>query len=366
MTAPKIAIVCQGGGFHGAFTAGALCRILEEMDAGSTPSFMVTGLSGTSAGALNAFMTWYGLAPKPSGSGSPGEAIAAVHRLWETFQAKTPSEILFNSMVLQALKAHGRGAPSVKVSPYSLLYDLFIQNLRAVGIRKEFYDFGVLLDTLAPDFHAIDQRAVGPRLLLGAVEIRTGTFCPFDSRADPASRRNISLKAVQASGTLPELRRAEEIETVTFSDGRVGTGYYWDGVFSQNPPVREFLTDAPLADRPDEIWLIRINPVVRSSVPTRLEEIEDRRNELAGNLSVEQELAFIRTVNGWRASHPDLAAVTKHVHIKEIVMSAGLSERLDLASKFDRSDTFVAELMADGHAQAEVFLRSRRAHAPGT
>ena len=46
------------------------------------------------------------------------------------------------------------------------------------------------------------------------------------------------------------MREAEEV------DG----GYYWDGTYSQNPPVREFLAGVRKEATPDELWILRINP----------------------------------------------------------------------------------------------------------
>jgi len=83
---------------------------------------------------------------------------------------------------------------------------------------------------------------------------------------------------VAASGTLPTLRRGQVI------DG----GVYWDGLYSQNPPVREFVWDTPLETAPEEIWIVRINPQQCPEEPTSLAEIEDRQNELMGNLSLEK------------------------------------------------------------------------------
>ena len=60
----------------------------------------------------------------------------------------------------------------------------------------------------------------------------------------------LSLRAVAASGTLPAVREAEKIDN----------GYYWDGLYSQNPPIREFLAGVKKEHVPDEIWVLRINP----------------------------------------------------------------------------------------------------------
>ncbi len=356
----KIAIACQGGGFHGAFTAGVLRRLLagmaERTAAGTGPGFEIIALSGSSAGAINAFAAWYGLARCPGEPAGVAAAIETLDRVWEEFRAETPSEVLFNTMVVRALRAHGQSTPTLKVSPYSVVHDLFMRNLRAAGLRPEFYDFAALLDRVAPDFAAIDQGGARPRLILGAVEILSGCFCAFDTRADPASRRNITLAAVRASGTLPDLRRAERIEAMTLPDGQVRDGYFWDGLFAQNPPVREFLADTPLDERPDEIWVVRMNPQTRERLPVRLEEIEDRRTELSGTLALNQELAAIAAVNDWRRHHADFAAATKHVTVREVTPAGALRGDLDLADKFDRSGPFVDRLKTDGEACAEAFL----------
>jgi predicted acylesterase/phospholipase RssA len=82
-------------------------------------------------------------------------------------------------------------------------------------------------------------------------------------------------------------------------------GTYWDGLFSQNPPVRE-LTDAG----PDEIWVIQINPKELETEPRTVLEIADRRNELSGNLSLYQELHYIEKIDQLleEGARPQLAA----------------------------------------------------------
>lgn len=52
----------------------------------------------------------------------------------------------------------------------------------------------------------------------------------------------------------------------------------------------------PPERKPDELWVVQINPQTREGEPTTLLEIADRRNELAGNLSLNQELRFVETL----------------------------------------------------------------------
>src|SRR3712207_9448462 len=62
------------------------------------------------------------------------------------------------------------------------------------------------------------------------------------------------------------LFRSTLFRSVRLDDG----GTYWDGLFSQNPPVRE-LTD----EGPDEIWVIQINSKERSEEHTS--ELQSRQ-----------------------------------------------------------------------------------------
>jgi len=61
-----IDLALQGGGAHGAFTWGVLDRLLEE------PWLRIDGISGTSAGAMNAAALAYGY----SRGGSDGARVA--------------------------------------------------------------------------------------------------------------------------------------------------------------------------------------------------------------------------------------------------------------------------------------------------
>ncbi|MGI4797251.1 MAG: patatin-like phospholipase family protein, partial [Janthinobacterium lividum] len=72
----KVGIGLQGGGTHGAFTWGALDRILEEVEAGRLE---IAAISGASAGALNAAVAACGLV-----EGGPTLARARLREFWET------------------------------------------------------------------------------------------------------------------------------------------------------------------------------------------------------------------------------------------------------------------------------------------
>ena len=175
-------------------------------------------------------------------------------------------------------------------------------------------------------------------LLVGTVDVLSGEFKAFNSRRDP-----ITADMILASAAIPTLFRAVQVEG----------GTYWDGLFSQNPPVRE-LVDT----RPDELWVIQINPGRRDGEPRTMVEIADRRNELAGNLSLHQELGFIEKVDQL-LDEGRLSADGryKQIMVRLIELSRPrLSRSLGTASKLNRDPAFIGELLAHGRARAEEFL----------
>ena len=106
--------------------------------------------------------------------------------------------------------------------------------------------------------------------------------------------------------------------------------------------------------------MIQINPAQRTSEPKSLEEIRDRRNELAGNLSLHQEIYFIETVNDWL----EMGILSSNSRYKTTkVQWIKLLRDLDYASKLDRSPSFIQEMIEYGEMQADNFLATWMAGA---
>jgi hypothetical protein len=89
-----VAIACQGGGSHTAFTAGVLKRLLRDE---AMARYELVGLSGTSGGAICALLAWYGLAD--GDPARPGELLDA---FWADNAASAPHERLLNSSMTWA------------------------------------------------------------------------------------------------------------------------------------------------------------------------------------------------------------------------------------------------------------------------
>jgi NTE family protein len=317
----KVAIACQGGGSHTAFTAGVIKRLLRAEE---LKRYEVVGLSGTSGGAVCALLAWHNLL-----RGDAQGAAEALDAFWRDNSATAPHEQIINSWVLWASSLQNFITMPV-VSPY---YD----NYFSVSALEEFKR---MLERRV-DFAKVDLQPEDsyPVLFVGAVDVLSGEFRTFNSR-----RERITSETILASAAIPTLFRS-----VRPGDG----GTYWDGLFSQNPPVRE-LTD----EGPDEIWVVQINPKELQTEPRTVLEIVDRRNELSGNLSLYQELRSIEKID--QLLEEGLLSPEgkyKQIVVRVIELSRSrFSRSLGTASKLDRDPRFIEELMSHGEARAEEFL----------
>ncbi len=323
--APRIAIACQGGGSHTAFTAGVLSRWMSQ---DVLDRYRVVGLSGTSGGAICALLAWSALVQD-----KPALARERLDSFWTANSAGTPPERVLNEMILAASRmAHYVSAPAI--SPYNTPTSVMsLEHLR--GLLESTLDFGEVTALAAA---AGDD---APLLLLGAVDVLSGSFKAFSSR-----NGEVSADAVLASAAIPHLFRSVPV------DGHL----YWDGLFSQNPPVGDLLYA-----HPDEIWVIQINPTERVTEPTSVMEIEDRRNELGGNLSLYQELNFIEQIDKLIERGALRTDSYRPVTVRILEMNRPpSSERLGYASKLNRDPRFLRGLIEQGEDQAGEFLAALR------
>jgi NTE family protein len=312
-TIPKVAIACQGGGSHAAFAAGVLLHLLGSP---TRDRFQLVALSGTSGGAMCAALAWAGLI-----AGGPDEAGRRLTRFWRDLEVHDFADAFANfwSVWLARLPV------TLEVSPY--LYEPTAEpQLRA--LLRTHLD----LEHIAADPVARAR----PKLLVGATDVLNGDRVVFEGES-------LTYDDLIASAAVPPLFRAVD-------DGK---RLYWDGLFTTNPPVREF-TDLP--ERPDEIWVVQINPQRREKEPRTMQEIVDRRNELAGNLSLGQELYFVEKINQLLEQHSALAARYQRIQIRIVELGAG---EFDYASKLDRSSALIENLMETGRRHADRFFDER-------
>jgi NTE family protein len=253
--AKPINLALQGGGAHGAFTWGVLDQLLED------GRIAIEGISGASAGAVNAVMLADGLT-----RGGPDEARQRLADFWRAVSVDGHLGSLQRSVVERLFPfVPGDGlwftAMSRMLSPYDL-------NPLNINPLKELIERFV-------DFEAI-RRDRGLELFISATNVQTGELRVF-------TRAEITAEVVMASAALPLLFRAVEIDGVP----------YWDGGYSGNPVVTPFLR----ATATEDALIVQINPRERRTVPTRTREIMSRVNEINFNASLLSELRGVAFVN---------------------------------------------------------------------
>ena len=354
----KIAIACQGGGSQTAFTAGALKGLIEHR-----PDDMeVVGISGTSGGAVCATLVWY--------SFWKGEQPRwkRLVEFWKDNTAQNWAEENFNRFLIDGLRMINRGLlPAFQLSPSSPAIQMMMPWL-SMGSRSTFTDFPAILRKYL-DFDEMARwgaRPQRPVLILGAANVSTGKLAKFSSNRHP-----IRLEHVLASCAVPTIFPAVEID---------GQGY-WDGLFSDNPPVEELIRPRTVgADNvPDEIWLIKINPTASPRIPAESDDISDRRNQMEGNISLFHQLEHLALINDMivgNAFRPEFLAqfdirapiripksfaddADRPYHIPCIEMPEALQSRLDYEGKLDRSAANIDWLLEQGEAAAVAFLEER-------
>jgi len=317
----KVAIACQGGGSHTAFTAGVLKGLLRDWD---DAEYRLTGISGTSGGAFNAVAAWYGLL-----TGDETTAIELLDALWADLTAKQPTDRITNAWLVGTVASESTGLPIPQISPYYFPLSSWAQD-RIRRTLSRHIDFDAVPDLCTE---------AAPELVVGTVDVNGGVFETF-------TNENVTPEAVLASAAVPNLFEGVELH------GHL----HWDGLFSQNPPINDLMTIDP-DHKPDELWIIQINPQEVEGTPTTVDEIADRRNELSGNLSLNQELRFIEWVNDWIEEGLLPPDKFSHTTVRRIQMG----RRYHCTTKLDRSPAFIGELLELGESQAEAFLQEELA-----
>ena len=316
--ATTVAIACQGGGSHTAFTAGVLAELFESIP----EDHELVGLSGTSGGAACAAIAWYGhLHPDEA----PRDLLTD---FWAEIAATSPAHRVANDALRWAIQMQRAGVPVPDVSPSNSPFAKWGQRefRRMIEAQIDFEELPALLD----ESH--------PGLFVSAIDVCSGTFEVF-------RESELSAEAILASAAEPHIFEAVDL------DGQ----HYWDGLFSKNPPINDFM-DADDVPDPDEIWLVKINPQERPDPPQSMEGINNRRNELSGNLSLNAELRFVERVNEWidQGYLPDRYT---HTEIERITLPR--CGDLDWRTKLDRDAEFIQRLFRQGEQEARSFLDAR-------
>lgn len=310
-----IDLALQGGGAHGAFTWGVLDRLLEEQ------KLRIDGISGTSAGAMNAAVMIDGYA-----EGGPDGARAALERFWRKvseaarfspFQ-RSPLDILLGRWTLDN-------------SPAFIAMDLIARMVSPYDLNPG--GFNPLRDVLAAciDF---DRLASAPiKLFVNATNVRTGRGRVFRNA-------EITPDVLLASACLPQLFQAIEI------DGEA----YWDGGYSGNPSIMPLVLECASRDT----ILVPINPIERPGTPRSAREILDRINEVAFNAVTLKELKMIALLR--QVADPGKTEGALWAEMRVHAVRNPTMIKLGYSSKLNAEWSFLQMLREEGRKAADHFM----------
>ena len=322
-TAPEpllIDLALQGGGAHGAFTWGVLDRLLQE------PWLGIDGISGTSAGAMNAAVLVLGHA-----RGGAEGARSALDDFWRRVsQAATFSP--FRRSPLDVLM----GSWSLDHSPMFVAFDLASRVFSPYDLTASSANpLAGILDELI-DF---DELARAPiHLFVTATNARTGRGRVFKNA-------EVNADVLLASACLPTMFRAVMI------DGDP----YWDGGYSGNPTITPLVRECKSRDT----ILVQINPVERPGLPSSAREIMNRLNEVTFNASLLKELRMIALLRQVADPGNGEGAMWAGMRIHRV--SSDLMVKLGYSSKLNAEWAFLCMLRDEGRKAADSFLQAHGA-----
>jgi NTE family protein len=318
--AKKIDLALQGGGAHGAFTWGVLDRLLDENN------IEIRGLSGTSAGAMNAAVMASGYAH----DGRVG-AQQALEQYWRTVSDSAKFSP-FQRSYLDRILGHW----TLDYSPTYAIADAmgrimspYDTPLGGVNILKDILDKHV-------DYKALVKSPV--KVFITATNVRTGrgrVFYPNELSSD----------VLLASACLPTLFRAIEI------DGDP----YWDGGYSGNPSLVPLIKEC---DSMDTI-IVQINPYERPGVPKKAGEIISRLNEISFNAVLIKELRMMALLRRATTTDDGEGGLwgAQRIHL----ITSDLMLELGYTSKLNAEWEFLTMLRDEGRKVTDEFLRK---HGP--
>jgi NTE family protein len=346
MKRSKVAIACQGGGSQTAFTAGVLKSILDN-DIHEKKE--IVALSGTSGGAVCAILAWYSLIKSDDKGSQP--LSKRLMDFWHDNSVHNYYDKFLNDCMVNYFRAIDDGwMPHWEASPYSPMVKAWSYLFQGMAPNRKFYDLKKMLQAHV-DFEEIASWGMPQRpvLLIGAADVLNGEFKKFTSL-----KGEIRVEAVLASAAVPSI----------FPAVQIGKEAYWDGLFSDNPPTDELLFSEFVGkeNKPDEIWIVQINPKGCKKIPTAPQDIIDRRNEMIGNASLYQDIQKIELVNRFLkegAFIPEFGAKYKPITLHLITMSPDLQNRLDYATKLNRNKGYINALIQDGEERGLEFLRAQ-------
>jgi NTE family protein len=320
----SINLALQGGGAHGAFGWGVMDKFLED------GRLEIEGISGASAGSMNAVVYAYG---KLRGNDGAREAL---HNFWKAvsdsgqqyvFKPNIWQKMCGMDLAMEMMSQMGKWM-ATSYSPYQL----------------NPFNYNPLRDILEAqiDFEEL-ERSSSTKLFLSATNVRTGNPKVFYTE-------QVNADIVMASACLPQLFHSVEIEGE----------HYWDGGYMGNPVLYPLFYHTKSVD----VVILHIVPIERAELPYSRVEIDNRVNEITFNCALMKEMRAIVYVqklinDGWFKD--EVVPKLKYIFVHSVRADRALSD-LSLESKMESDWGFLTMLRDRGRACAAEWLAQNYQH----
>ena len=318
----KVALALQGGGSHGAYTWGVLDRLLEDR------TLDIIGVTGTSAGAMNAVVLADGLL-----RGGPEGARQQLRAFWTAIGAMPG----FGSL-LWLLSGETQSRLQLERTPPYMAWDTLRRNMSPYDLNP--MNFNPLREPLTRliDFDRLRAER-NLRVMVCAINVLTARRRVF-------ANENISVDAVLASACLPELFPAVEI------DGQP----YWDGGFAGNPAMAALIRELSKCD----MIVVRIDPIIRTEVPRTPRDIHDRITELSFNTTFWLEMTYLGLLLSL-VEEGELDRERFGRFFFHFIEPHGELEKISASTKLNNSAAFLEYLFDLGRATADDWFANNGA-----
>src|SRR5262245_34684913 len=319
MNAKGLNLALQGGGSHGAYSWGVLDRLLDEEDV------ELHGVSGTSAGAMNAIVLANGYR-----AGGRQSAKVALDRFWREVNALGCIYSPFKSTPFDAWMQSWNIDSTVSYQLFEIMVRIFSP------YQYNPFNLNPLRSLLAEqiDWKRINAGGAVP-VFITATSVRTG-------RPRVVRCHEVTADAVLAPACIP----------FHFQPVDVDNEPYWDGGYMGNPSIWPLIYYTELKD----ILLVQINPLSRDETPMQANEIINRMNEITFNSSLIAEMRAIdfvsRLIDENRLDEKKYKRINMHM-----IPAPSLEYHLNASSKLNTDMAFIEFLHNKGWAAADAWIK---------
>lgn len=317
MSKKSINLALQGGGSHGAFTWGVLDYLMED------GRIDVEGISGTSAGAMNAVVFTQGYM-----DGGREGAREALHNFW----CKVSNLSMFSPLKRSPFSVL-TGNWDMTGSPAYIMMDLLSRVASPYETNPFKYNpLRQLIETTV-DFEKV-RACKDIELFIAATNVQSGKIKVFEGN-------ELTADMILASACLPTIYQAVEVDGIP----------YWDGGFSGNPPLFPLFQTTKSQD----IVIVQVNPIERQKTPKSAQEIQNRINEISFNSSLLRELRSIEFVHRLLEENKLDTDHYANILVHRIEATEKINP-LSASSKVNSEWSFLTHLRDIGRDSARVFL----------